>query len=65
MIDVFLLCMIAVVASDCQTLHPPLTDFIPKDLLPEEPDNLIHPYPITYRYDFTLNIVTLRYDIYL
>jgi len=38
--------MIAVVASDCQTLHPDLNQFIPKDLLP--PDNLLPSYPITY-----------------
>jgi hypothetical protein len=48
MIDIFLLCLIATVnAADCQTLHPDLNQFIPKDLLP--PDNLLHPNPISLR----------------
>lgn len=45
--------------TDCTTLHPSLDQFIPKDLLPEEPDNLIHPYPTTYYYYST------RHNLYI
>jgi len=48
MIETFLLCLIVMNAyqTDCTTLHPNLSELIPKDLLPE--DNLLPSYPITY-----------------
>lgn len=55
MIETFLLCLIVVNAADCTTIHPNLSELIPKDLLPE--DNLIHPYPTIAEEDIYNNII--------
>ena len=49
MIETFLLCLILTVADDCETIHPDLSQLIPRDLLP--PDELVHPNPISYEYN--------------
>lgn len=46
MIEIFLLCLVATVADNCETIHPDLSQMIPRDLLP--PDELLHPNPILY-----------------
>ena len=52
MIETFLLCLV-LSSLDCTTLHPDLSQMIPRDLLP--PDELVHPNPISYSTTSTYN----------
>lgn len=56
MIEIFLLCLVATVADNCETIHPDLSQMIPRDLLP--PDELLHPNPISYSTTTTVQYIT-------
>ena len=56
MIEIFLLCLIATVADNCETIHPPLDQLIPRDLLPPD-ESLIIPSPISYSTTTTVQYI--------